>query len=69
MFGTQHMNILVKACLFIRVILVDLLCKMCKVQFVKQAATNDGVNCVNDKEIKNTLLAAQAMKEKLSVAC
>ena len=50
------------------IILADLLCKMCKVQFVKQATTEDGVNSVNDKEIKNTMLTVRAMKEKLSIA-
>ena len=51
------------------IILVDLLCKMCKVQFVTQAETKEGINYVNEKDIKGALQNARAVKkQRLGIA-
>lgn len=50
------------------VILADLLYKMCKVQLVKQAETEEGINSVNEEDIESIFSAAKTVKNRLNIA-
>lgn len=49
------------------IILADILYKMCKVQFIQQTKTIDGINNVNEKEINNILSVVKITKNRLNI--